>query len=52
VKGLTLEYWHDDGWFVGKLRELEENVLDAHQLMIGAPDPFHLVVIETSSPQY
>ncbi len=42
----TLEYWVDDGWHVGRLREvpgvfsqgktleeLEENVRDAYQLM-------------------
>ncbi|MCZ6491173.1 MAG: type II toxin-antitoxin system HicB family antitoxin [Acidobacteria bacterium] len=42
----TLEYWVDDGWYVGRLREvpgvfsqgktleeLEENVRDAYQLM-------------------
>nr|VFJ99644.1 MAG: Uncharacterised protein family (UPF0150) [Candidatus Kentron sp. H]VFK01131.1 MAG: Uncharacterised protein family (UPF0150) [Candidatus Kentron sp. H]VFK04138.1 MAG: Uncharacterised protein family (UPF0150) [Candidatus Kentron sp. H] len=44
----TLEYWQDDGWYVGKLREvpgvfsqgetlteLEENIEDAYRLMIG-----------------
>ena len=44
----TLEYWQDDEWFVGKLREvpgvfsqgktleeLEENVKDAYQLMMS-----------------
>ena len=43
----TLEYWVDDGWYVGKLREiprvfsqgeslakLEENIKDAYQLML------------------
>ena len=42
----TLEYWIDDGWYVGKLkevpgvfsqgkslRELEENIRDAYHLM-------------------
>jgi len=42
----TLEFWEDDGWFVGKLKEvpgvfsqgetlqdLEENIADAYQLM-------------------
>ena len=46
LKYFTLEYWIDDGWFVGRLREfpsvfsqgktieeLEENILDAFQLM-------------------
>lgn len=43
----TLEYWIDDGWYVGKLKEvpgvfsqgetlqeLEENIRDAYNLMI------------------
>jgi predicted RNase H-like HicB family nuclease len=43
----TLEYWVDDDWYVGKLREvpgvfsqgesleeLEENIRDAYQLMM------------------
>lgn len=43
----TLEYWMDEGWYVGKLREvpgvfsqgetlqeLEENIVDAYNLMI------------------
>jgi predicted RNase H-like HicB family nuclease len=44
---LTLEYWIDEGWYVGKLKrvpgvfsqgatlqELEENIQDAYQLMM------------------
>jgi predicted RNase H-like HicB family nuclease len=47
----TLEYWEDDGWFVGRLKgvpgvfsqgqtleELEENIRDAYQLMIEDED--------------
>lgn len=43
----TLEYWLDEGWFVGKFREvpgvfsqgetlaeLEENILDAYKMML------------------
>ena len=43
----TLEFWEDDGWFVGKLKEvpgvfsqgetlqeLEENIADAYQLIL------------------
>ena len=46
----TLEYWTDDGWYVGKLKEvpgvfsqahsleeLEENIRDAYALMIEEP---------------
>ena len=47
-KQFTLEYWIDDGWYVGKLlevpgvfsqgetlEELEENVEDAYKMMIA-----------------
>ena len=46
-KYFTLEYWIDDGWYVGKLKEipgifsqgetledLEENIKDAYALMM------------------
>lgn len=45
---LTLEYWMDDGWYVGRLREipgvfsqgetlgeLEEHIRDAYRLMLS-----------------
>lgn len=47
-KTFTLEYWIDDDWFVGRLKEipsvfsqgetleeLEENIRDAYQLMLN-----------------
>ncbi|MDZ7291082.1 MAG: type II toxin-antitoxin system HicB family antitoxin [candidate division KSB1 bacterium] len=47
VRQFTLEYWVDDGWYVGRLKEvpgvfsqgetleeLEENIRDAYQLMM------------------
>ncbi len=47
VRSFTLEYWRDDGWYVGRLKEvpgvfsqgesleeLEENVRDAYRLMM------------------
>ena len=47
----TLEYWQDDGWFVGKLREipgvfsqgktleeLKENIIDAYRMMLAEYD--------------
>lgn len=47
VKYFTLEYWMDEGWYVGRLKEvpgvfsqgasleeLEENIRDAYQLMM------------------
>ena len=46
-KQFTLEYWLDDGWYVGRLkeipgvfsqgaslRELEDNIRDAYQLIL------------------
>jgi predicted RNase H-like HicB family nuclease len=46
VRYFTLEYWLDEGWYVGRLKEvpgvfsqgvslqeLEENIQDAYQLM-------------------
>ena len=46
-KTLTLEYWVEDGWFIGRLKEipavfsqgetieeLEENIRDAYELML------------------
>ena len=57
---ITLEYWRDDGWYVGQLREfpavfsqgesveeLEENIRDAYELMdVGPPleDPLTLTL--------
>ena len=50
-KQFTLEYWIDDGWYVGKLKEvpgvftqgetleeLEENIKEAYQLMMEEDD--------------
>jgi predicted RNase H-like HicB family nuclease len=47
----TLEYWQDDGWFVGKLREipgvfsqgktleeLKENIIDAYRMILAEYD--------------
>ncbi len=47
----VLEYWQDDGWYVGKLKgfpgvfsqgktieKLEENIADAYQVMLEADD--------------
>jgi hypothetical protein len=44
----TLEYWRDDGWYVGKLKEvpgvfsqgktleeLKENIIDAYRMMLN-----------------
>ena len=47
TRHFTLEYWKDEGWYVGRLKEvpgvfsqgeslakLEENIRDAYQLMM------------------
>ena len=47
----TLEYWIDDDWYVGRLKEvsgvfsqgeslseLEENIRDAYQLLLASTD--------------
>lgn len=47
IRNFTLEWWHDNGWYVGKLKEvpgvfsqgvtldeLEENIKDAYSLMM------------------
>lgn len=47
VRNFTLEYWMDDGWYVGRIKEvpgvfsqgetledLEENIRDAYKLMM------------------
>lgn len=51
VRHFTLEYWVEDGWFVGRLREvpgvfsqgetleeLEKNIQEAYQLMMEDGD--------------
>ncbi len=48
----TLEYWIDEGWYVGRLKgvpgvfsqgaslsELEENIRDAYQMMLAEEEP-------------
>lgn len=53
-RSFTLEYWMDEGWYIGRLKEvpgvfsqgeslteLEENIRDAYQLIMDAePQPF------------
>jgi predicted RNase H-like HicB family nuclease len=53
----TLEYWLDDSWYVGKLKEvpgifsqgasleeLEENIQEAYRLMMEDEDPTQRVI--------
>lgn len=48
-RNFTLEYWLDDGWYIGRLKEvpgifsqgetleeLEENIRDAYEMMMEA----------------
>ncbi len=48
----TLEYWRDDGWYVGRLKEvpgvfsqgadlseLEENIADAYRMVLADNEP-------------
>ena len=51
----TLEYWKDDGWIVGRLKEipgvfsqgesldeLQENIVDAYRMMLNSElEPAH-----------
>ena len=52
VQSLTLEYWIDDGWYVGRLKgvpgvfsqgeslaKLEENIRDAYRMMVEEEGP-------------
>lgn len=56
----TLEYWRDDGWFVGRLKEvpnvfsqgesleeLEGNIQDAYQLMLETSEAFYGTTSQT-----
>ncbi len=51
-KHFTLEYWQDEGWYVGRLKEvpgifsqgkslqeLEENIRDAYRMMLEGEAP-------------
>ena len=51
LRNFTLEYWMDEGWYVGRLREipgvfsqgktlqeLEENIREAYQLLMEEED--------------
>lgn len=54
TRSFTLEYWEDDGWCVGRLREvpgvfsqgetleeLKENIADAYRMMCETSEPAH-----------
>lgn len=56
IKHFTLEYWVDEGWYVGRLKEipgifsqgeslkeLKENIREAYHLMIEEETPVRIV---------
>jgi len=60
LRNFTLEYWIDDGWFVGRLKEvpgvfsqgetlaeLEENIRDAYQLVKEDAPPLQFEDVQT-----
>lgn len=60
LRNFTLEYWMDDDWYVGRLKEipgvfsqgetlqeLEENVEEAYRLMIEEEEPVSRIGIQT-----
>ena len=60
VRYFTLEYWLDEGWYVGRLKEvpgvfsqgaslqeLEENIQDAYQLMMEEEEVLPHVGVQT-----
>lgn len=59
-RSFTLEYWIDEGWFVGRLvevpnvfsqgeslEELEDNIQDAYQLMRETTEAFYETTSQT-----
>ncbi len=55
----TLEYWLDEGWYVGKLKEvpgvfsqgetiedLKNNIKEAYRLMMQEEESFHEIKVE------
>jgi len=60
LRHFTLEYWLDEGWYVGRLKEipgvfsqgesleeLEENIWDAHHLMAEKEETSTQITAET-----
>jgi predicted RNase H-like HicB family nuclease len=59
LRHFTLEYWLDDGWYVGRLKEvpgvfsqgetleeLERNIQEAYKLMMEEEEPIWVEVRE------
>jgi predicted RNase H-like HicB family nuclease len=60
LRHFTLEYWMDEGWYIGRLKEvpgvfsqgetlaeLEENIRDAYQLVQADAQELHTTEIQT-----
>jgi predicted RNase H-like HicB family nuclease len=60
MQTLTLEYWRDEGWYVGRLREnpavmsqgqtlgeLQDNIRDAFQELLATEEPAPVGRVET-----
>jgi len=60
LKHFTLEYWMDDGWYVGRLKEipgvfsqgeslqeLEDNIREVYHLMIEDETPLPAANVQT-----
>jgi predicted RNase H-like HicB family nuclease len=55
MKQFTLEYWNDDGWFVGRLKEIpavmsQGETLDELQRMIR--DAYHLLMEDAAGSTF
>ena len=55
MKQFTLEYWKDDGWYVGRLKEMpavmsQGETLDELQTMIR--DAYHLMVEDAAENSF
>ena len=55
MKQFTLEYWTDDGWYVGRLKEVpavmsQGETLEELQAMIR--DAYHLIVEEATASTF
>jgi len=65
IRRFTLEYWIDEGWFVGRLKEvpgvfsqgktleeLEENIKDAYRLMLEEAEPLRIKHMKTKELEF
>ena len=65
IRRFTLEYWIDEGWYVGRLKEvpgvfsqgktleeLEENIKDAYRLMLEEEEPLQIKHLRTKELEF